>query len=167
MGIHKMSGMAGSEKKVLPNPATPARARVRSAFQLARQEACYELHIMGYSHRRIAAELTAPPKGAEPRYTRLDRGTVARDIEAERKRRVEIAGEKADAYRADSVAFYEAIKQKAIEASDHSRWVSEGVKAQERIDRIRGIDQPIKLETGLERLWQKIDAGLLTLGDSR
>jgi hypothetical protein len=148
---------------VLPKPAT--RAREKTAFQLQRAEQIYDLFVTGSSTRRIVAELTTPgPDGAAPRFAHLDRGTVLRDIREERQRRVEKDGEKSELHRADAVALYGIIKERAL-ADESCSHLFEALKAQERIDRILGIDQPVKLDIRLGDLWAKIDAGLLSLGD--
>jgi FixJ family two-component response regulator len=123
-----------------------AHTRERTAAQLERQAKVYDYHVAGASVRKIAAKL------------RIDKSTVMRDIAEERRLRVKAAGEDAEVYRVDAIAFYETIKRRSIRASDDSRWVSEAVKAQTRIDRIRGIDQPVKVDAGLEGLLKALDA---------
>lgn len=120
-------------------------ARARTAAQLERQAKVYDYHVAGVSARKIAAKLG------------IDKSTVVRDIAEERRLRVEAAGEDAEVCRVDAIAFYEAIKRRSITASDDSRWVPEAVKAQTRIDRIRGVDQPLKIDTGLEGLLKALD----------
>jgi hypothetical protein len=86
-----------------------------------------------------------------------------RDIADERQRPVEKDGEKSEQHRADAVALYGIVKERALADKSCSHFF-EALKAQERIDRILGIDQPVKLDLRLSDLWAKIDAGLLSLG---
>src|ERR1039458_3618551 len=152
-------------RMALPKPAT--RVRDKTPFQLQRAEKIYEMHVFGRSTRRITAELSSPgPDGAAPPFAHLDRGTVMRDIAEERQRRVEKHGERAEEHRADSIAAYGLIKQQAL-ADEGGSHLFAAIKAQERIDRILGIDQPVKLDLRLNDLWAKVDAGLLSLGDDQ
>jgi hypothetical protein len=157
-----MSKLSGTKKQGLRREETGNI----TPYQLERQEAVYNLHIVGFSLRRIRTQLTSPARdGTAPKYANLGEHTMVQDIERERVRRAAKNGDKAEEHRQDAIAYYEIIKQKAIAAGPDSgsRWITEGVKAQERIDKIRGLDQPIRLDVGLSKLWERIDSGLVPL----
>lgn len=122
-----------------------AHARERTPAQIIRQGLVYDLHISGCSYRQIVARLTTAMNGEPARYPTLNLKTVMSDIEYARDERREAQGKDLLKHIEDACAFYEKVKLKAIAAPAASRWVAEGIKAQQAIDKIRGLNAPVKI----------------------
>lgn len=136
------------------------RTRARTPAQLERQEKAYALHIEGLTYREIAEAL------------KCDKDTVTRDIHAEWERRSSEIEERREFEKARAVNFYERVIGRAMKKSelydtllseragakvtDHT--LDSAIKARERIDKILGIDAPTKIDLGLEKLVQALEA---------
>jgi transposase len=132
-----------------------ARDTVR--LNLMREKAFY-LHVEGHSVRAIGQKL------------KIDKNTAAKYVREEGERRSAALEADRDHATATSIATYEAVKRRAFaradrcdkilakvengkldaKISDHS--LSDATKAQERIDRIQGVDAPAKIDAGLREL---------------
>lgn len=123
-----------------PNPVNSTHKKKRTPFDRDRRETIYELHAAGWTIRQIVEQLAFPTKDGPPALSpRLNRKTALRDIAKERKSRAEESDDKIEELQPAELIFSNAVKRRAVSAGPNSRWVSEVVKAQERIDKIHGI----------------------------
>lgn len=138
-----MSAPSGRQKQ--PN----AHARERTAAQLQRQERVFALSVLdGRTHREIAKELG------------LDRGTVARDLRAEAERRSEEIAERREVEHATQLALVDNLFYRSMEMAHTAGagGLAAAAKALEMRSRLLGLDQAVKLDTGLEGLLKALDA---------
>lgn len=157
--------MAGKKKarKNADTEGQKTRARARTAVQLARQQKCFELSVLGgKTVREIAIEL------------KIDKDTAARDIYAEQVRRRDENAQRVDFESARAIGFYERMIARSMKRADMAdtlmaslldspqcdesgekrkgvQWVSDrsletAMKARERIDKLLGLDAPTKVE---------------------
>lgn len=158
--------------KTARQAGTPTRARAsaplvvqakrpRTPAQLERQEHAFSLSVMhGKSVREVAAELGC------------DKDTAAADIRREQDRRAEELGERRENERVRAVTFYEHIIGRAIAQSDRNdallvagkggfsdRSLDVAIAARARIDKILGLDAPVRIDPGFDVLLAAIEDG--------
>jgi hypothetical protein len=132
-------------------------------LQRERQAKAFELSVEGRTTRSIGAELG------------ISEHTAAAYIRIEERRRAEELKSRRDTVTARSIQAYERIKEKALKRAgvcddiieqiktgssdarinDHS--LDAALKAQERIDKIQGVDAPTKLDLGMQLLQDALD----------
>lgn len=132
-------------------------------LQREQQEKAFYLSLEGRSVREIAAELDLGYSTAA-KYVRIEEERRQKQTDADRERNTMRA-----------IETYETIKRRAFKKSDRIDELMESavagenvrvtdhsldpaLKAQERIDRIRGIDAPLKVDAGIEKLVSALDA---------
>jgi transposase len=138
--------------------------RRRTAAQLERQEKHFNMSVLdGLTYREIKAKTGASLE------------TIVADIREEALRRADELGDRRESEKARSVAFYESIKVKALRKSElndkilekilageggkvSDRSLEAALKAQERIDKIQGVDAPTKVDLGLQQLIDAINS---------
>jgi hypothetical protein len=114
------------------------------------------MHVLGIPSRRITLEMRrmVGTTGALL-YPTYDRCTCLDDIRYERERRQSELGDDLEKERADSIAFYQQVKRKAIAAGPRS--LRDATDAQRAIDKIKGVDQPTKIDLGFAELLKAIE----------
>jgi hypothetical protein len=126
------------------------------------QEKAFYHSIDGRSTRWIAAEL------------KIGQRQAAEYVRIEERRRADELGERRETQTARSVQTYERIKQRALSKSDryddiveqirtgqsdakvNDHTLDAAIKAQERIDKVLGIDAPSKVDIGLQSLLESL-----------
>lgn len=118
--------------------------RARTAQQLARQERVFELSVLeGKTYREIMAELG------------IASDTLVDDMRYEEARRADELAARRETALARSVAFYDTVKKKALNRADNplmpgdSGRYADALKAQERIDKLQGLDAPTRVDVGV------------------
>jgi transposase len=125
------------------------------------RERSWYMHCDGFSVRQIAAQL------------QINKETVLLYIRAERTKRVDDINADREARKAEAIAFYQGIKRRALRMHDtiqhtletiseatnyegqvriQEHYLSDATKAQERIDKIEGLDAPLKVGGTLRAL---------------
>jgi hypothetical protein len=147
----------------MSTPAKPAsKTRPRTPRQLERQFRAYQLAVVEEKTVRELAEILG-----------VAQCTVVSDIRHEAERRAEKIRADQDVEVAKSVSFYEGIIRMALQkgkiydamiaralkdqtarlqAKVNDRTLDTALKARERIDKVLGIESPIKIDTGLSTL---------------
>jgi len=119
------------------------------------------MHCDGFSVRQIAAQL------------QINKDTVSLYIHAERTKRADDINADREARKTEAIGFYQGIKRRALRMHDtiqqtletiseatnyegqlriHEHYLSDATKAQERIDKIEGLDAPLKIDGTLRAL---------------
>lgn len=127
------------------------------------QHKAFEMSVAGRTTRSIGAELG------------VSEHTAADYIRIEERRRADELKHRRDTVTARSIGAYEHIKERALRRAavcddilgeikagtldakvlDHS--LGEAIKAQERIDKIQGVDAPTRLDVNIETLKNALD----------
>jgi hypothetical protein len=127
------------------------------------QEKAFDFSVEGHSARWIAKEL------------KITLATASKYIRIEERRHAAALAENRDQQTARSIRCYESIKTRAFRKAAISEDILEkikggapaklsehyldtAIKAQERIDRIRGVDAPLKIDAGYEKLVDALNA---------
>ena len=127
------------------------------------QAKAFELSVDGRTTRSIGSELG------------ISEHTAASYIRIEERRRADELQKRRDTAQARSIASYENIKQRALKRAGNVNEIIEAIKdgksdarindhsldaalkAQERADKIQGLDAPTRLETGIQVLVNALD----------
>lgn len=139
----KPAGANRSTRRPRVRPATP--------LQLVRQEkALYLKFAENMSTRAIAKKLG------------VDQKTIIQDIHSEAARlHDELKGEGGlSAARGEAIAFYSHVMSEALKRAKKafgSRCYDSALKARERIDKLLGLDEAVKLDIGIQPLLDAID----------
>ncbi len=125
------------------------------------RERSWYMHCDGFSVRQIAAQL------------QINKETVSLYIRAERTKRADDINADREARKTEAIGFYQGIKRRALrmhdtirhtletisEATDYEgqvriqeHYLMDATKAQERIDKIEGLDAPLKMDGTLRAL---------------
>lgn len=127
-----------------PKRTVKETQRARTAAQLERQFKAFQMSVLGKGSRAIAVELGVK-----------DHRTILRDIHAEARRRAVELGERRETEKARSMSAYEAIMEKGIDLASRpfgERGLDSAIKARERMDKLLGLDEAVKVDMGIQPL---------------
>lgn len=167
-----MSQLRKSERGREPagdvGPKRTGRARVparRTTKQLARQNDVYNRRIAGQTINEIADDLG------------IDRKTVMRDERCEGELRAKELGERRSTEKAKAVNFYEHVASRALKRANVADEILEKIRdniefegkvtdrsldtalhARERIDKVMGVEEAVKVDLGIQPLLDALDS---------